>query len=76
MERCDELDPIGVPDSTTLTRAAPGGTALDRAALRRGVVLARRLSQLTRAGSWSRLFPGSAHLGDPERATSLLHLLD
>ncbi|GAA1603068.1 phosphotransferase [Kribbella hippodromi] len=49
---------------------------LDRTALRRAAELARRLSQLTRAGSWARLFPGSAHLGDPERAAALLRLLD
>jgi len=43
--------------------------------LRRAAELARRLSQLTRAGSWARLFPAAAHLGDPERAAALLRLL-
>ncbi|GAA1160197.1 phosphotransferase [Kribbella jejuensis] len=43
--------------------------------LRRAASLARRLSHLTRAGSWSRLFPTAAHLGDPERAAALLRLL-
>ncbi|MGZ0149545.1 phosphotransferase [Kribbella sp. WER1] len=45
------------------------------AELRRAAELARRLSQLTRAGSWARLFPGAAHLGVPERAAALLRLL-
>ncbi|NIK55176.1 phosphotransferase [Kribbella shirazensis] len=44
--------------------------------LRRAAELARRLSQLTRAGSWGRLFPTAAHIGDPERAAALLRLLD
>jgi aminoglycoside phosphotransferase (APT) family kinase protein len=43
--------------------------------LRRAAELARRLSQLTRAGSWARLFPAAAHIGDPERAAALLRLL-
>jgi hypothetical protein len=43
--------------------------------LRRAAELARRLSQLTRAGSWARLFPAAAHLGDPERAAALLRLI-
>lgn len=43
--------------------------------LRRAADLARRLSQLTRAGSWARLFPDAAHLGIPQRAAALLRLL-
>ena len=43
--------------------------------LRRAADLARRLSWLTRAGSWSRLFPTAARLGDPERAAALMRLL-
>jgi hypothetical protein len=43
--------------------------------LRRAAELARRLSRLTRAGSWGRLFPAAAHLGDPERAAALLRML-
>ncbi|WP_350279668.1 phosphotransferase [Kribbella sp. HUAS MG21] len=43
--------------------------------LRRAAELARRLSQLTRAGSWGRLFPAAAEIGDPERAAALLRLL-
>jgi Phosphotransferase enzyme family len=46
-----------------------------RSALRGAASLARRLSHLTRAGSWGRLFPATAHLGDPERAAALLRLL-
>ncbi|MGW5190512.1 phosphotransferase [Kribbella sp. NPDC004138] len=42
--------------------------------LRRAAELARRLSQLTRAGSWARLFPTAAHIGDPERAAALSRL--
>ncbi|MFF0266343.1 phosphotransferase [Kribbella sp. NPDC004536] len=48
---------------------------LTLAELRRAAAVARRLSQLTRAGSWGRLFPTAAHLGDPERAAALLRLL-
>ena len=51
---------------------ADGHTPTD---LRRAAELACRLSQLTRAGSWGRLFPTSAYLGDPERAAALLRLL-
>lgn len=47
-----------------------------RSDLRRAAALARRLSPLTRAGSWGRLFPGTAHIGAPERAAALLRLLD
>ncbi|HZX01713.1 phosphotransferase [Kribbella sp.] len=42
--------------------------------LRRAAELARRLSQLTRAGSWARLFPDATHLGVPHRAAALLRL--
>ncbi|HWD80566.1 MAG TPA: phosphotransferase [Kribbella sp.] len=51
---------------------ADGRTMTD---LRRAAELARRLSHLTRAGSWGRLFPSAAHLGDPERAAALLRLI-
>ncbi|MFI5691811.1 phosphotransferase [Kribbella sp. NPDC051586] len=46
-----------------------------RPALRRAATLARRLSHLTRAGSWGRLFPATAHIGDPERAAALLRMV-
>jgi hypothetical protein len=46
-----------------------------RAELRRAATLARRLSHLTRAGSWGRLFPATAHIGDPERVAALLRML-
>ncbi|WP_329004910.1 aminoglycoside phosphotransferase family protein [Kribbella sp. NBC_00709] len=46
-----------------------------RSALHRAATLARRLSHLTRAGSWGRLFPATAHIGDPERAAALLRML-
>jgi hypothetical protein len=44
--------------------------------LRRAAELARRLSQLTRAGSWTRLFPGAAEIGKPEQAAALLRLTE
>ncbi|WP_371406402.1 aminoglycoside phosphotransferase family protein [Kribbella sp. NBC_00662] len=47
-----------------------------RSDLRRAAALARRLSPLTRASSWGRLFPATAHIGAPERAAALLRLLD
>ncbi|MFD3404882.1 phosphotransferase [Kribbella sp. NPDC058693] len=47
-----------------------------RSDLRRAAALARRLSPLTRASSWGRLFPATAHIGHPERAAALLRLLD
>ncbi|MGW7682487.1 phosphotransferase [Kribbella sp. NPDC054772] len=43
--------------------------------LRRAAELARRLGQLTRAGSWGRLFPAAATIGDPERAAALLRMI-
>lgn len=52
-----------------------GWTGHTVAELRRAAELARRLSQLTRAGSWARLFPTAAQIGDPERAAALLRLL-
>ncbi|MEU8222649.1 phosphotransferase [Kribbella sp. NPDC048915] len=46
------------------------------AELRRAALLARRLSQLTRVGSWTRLFPTAAQIGKPEQAAALLRLTD
>jgi hypothetical protein len=46
-----------------------------RSALRRATTLARRLSHVTRAGSWGRLFPATAHIGAPERAAALLRMV-
>ena len=59
-------------DAYLVRWTADGHTMRD---LRRAAELARRLSQLTRAGSWGRLFPAAAHLGEPERAAALLRLL-
>ena len=47
-----------------------------RSDLRRAAALARRLSHLTRAGSWGRLFPSTTDIGAPERAAALLRLMD
>lgn len=50
-------------------------TGYSRRDLLRAAELARRLSHLTRASSWTRLFPTAARLGDPERAAALIRLI-
>jgi hypothetical protein len=76
LERAADLHGPSVVDrleNAYLERWTPDGHTLPN--LRRAADLARRLSHLTRAGSWARLFPTAAHLGDPPRATALLRLL-
>jgi len=51
---------------------ADGWTTSD---LHRAATLARRVAELSRATSWTRLFPTTTSIGTPQQATALLHLL-